>query len=388
MSDKISLVEQSTDHHQHPTLSRRWLLFIAICLTVFGLLGWFFLSTSTRLDGIKRYFRYNGLKDGYGDVTFQRQDVSRFALLDDRLLHAAFGTATVYREEGEQLAKVSDGVSTPAVVCRGSRALIWDIGGEDIVLLSQDGTTLLSLCAEACLYDADLAKNGSFCILTEGNGSRAVLDLYNKNGKLLFRRISKSNYLNTCAISPDSSYVAATTLGQEDISFSSTVQIFHTASEDAPTELSLGGQLIYDLTFLDKQTLCALGERSLMFFSVDGTLLGQYTTEQGHPIACSFDGDGFVTVVFDLFDTGSSYRLLTLGREGTILSSTDLAERPLSVSANGRYVAVLTEHNLQVYDDALRLHFQTSNAAWLNALVRSDGTVYCLGSDFAKLYIP
>lgn len=237
------------------------------------------------------------------------------------------------------------------------------------------------------LLGADLAKNGSFCVLTQGSGSRSNLDLYSRDGELLFRRISKSSYLNTCAISPDGRYVAAIALGQENVSFSSTAQIFYTASEDAPVQLPLGDQLIYRLTFLNKTTLCAAGEDTIFFFSVDGTLLGQYSTTQGRPVSFALGGDQFVAVCFERFDA-DGYFLVTLDEAGRELARVELTERPVSLSANGRYAAVLTEHRLLIYDDSLLLHSQTANTAWLSALVRSDGTAYCLGSDFAKLYIP
>lgn len=385
MSDKISLVEQSTDHHQHPTLPYRWLLFIGICLAVFALVGWFFLSTSTRLDGVKRYFRYRGVSDDYGAVSFAREDASAFALLDDELLHAAFRTATLSHTDGTSLT-LTEEISDPALVCRSGRALLWEPGGRELCVLSSGGV-LTALQTEQSVLSADLSKSGSLCVLTAGSGSRANLDLYNRDGRLLFRRISKSSYLSACAVSPNGQYVATIALGQEDVSFSSTAQIFYTASEDAPAQLPLGDELIYALTFLDKTTLCAAGEESLFFFSVDGTLLGQYRAAQGRPVAYSLDGDGFVAVCFDLLDA-EGYRLVTLDKSGRELASAGLAERPLSLSTNGRYTAVLTEHRLMIYDNYLLLHSQTANTNWLSALVRSDGTAYCLGSDFAKLYIP
>ena len=60
MSGKIRLVENATDTQTRPTMSHRWLIFLAIVLVVVVLFGLFLLSGSTALDGIKRFFRYSG----------------------------------------------------------------------------------------------------------------------------------------------------------------------------------------------------------------------------------------------------------------------------------------------------------------------------------------
>ena len=50
MSGKIRLVENATDTQTRPTMSHRWLIFLAIVLVVVVLLGLFLLSGSTALS--------------------------------------------------------------------------------------------------------------------------------------------------------------------------------------------------------------------------------------------------------------------------------------------------------------------------------------------------
>lgn len=388
MSDKIRLVENASDPHPHPAISRRWLIFLAIALGVILLLGWFLLSNSTQLDGVKRFFRYTGKASGYGSIKLEPLSNADYTLVKDHLVLGTQGSVTVFSDDGSVLGKLTNESVTPALRSQGSALLSYDIGGKHLAVLNSTGDTNYVLDTESRIYDADLSERGAVSLLTEGSDCRAVLKVYNHSGDLLFRRSSKTSYLNTCAISPDGSYVATTTLGQENLNFSCMAQIFETDSDSVYTELSLGNQIIYDLAFLDDSTLCAVGDGRMVFFHVNGEVVGEYAAATGKPLAYSFQGDGFVTVLFDSFESDNRYYLMLLDKTGKIISSVAMEEPPLSVSANGRYVAVLTESTLQIYNNELFLQNSTPNMGYLTACVRSDGTAFCISATKATLYIP
>ena len=61
----------------------------------------------------------------------------------------------------------------------------------------------------------------------------------------------------------------------------------------------------------------------------------------------------------------------------------------LSVTAAGRYVAVLYSDALTVYDQNLEVCAQLDDASAARvALMRADGSVVLAGADAASLYLP
>lgn len=388
MSGKIQLLKNVSEPHAPAAISRRWLIFLGVALGVILILGWFLLSTSTELDGLKRFFRYGGKTNDFTNLKLEQLTNADFTLVDDHLVLGTQGSVTIFSDSGDVLGKLTNESVTPALESTGSNLLSYDIGGKHIALLKSSGETVYSLDAEARIYDADLSARGGVSLLTEGTDCRALLDVYNGSGTLVFRRRSMTNYLNTCAISPDGTYVAATTLGQENLNFSTMAQIFETDSDSVYTELSLGSQVIYDLAFLDNSTLCAVADGRMIFFRVDGEVVGEYAAATGKPLAYSFQGDGFVSVLFDSFESDSRYYLILLDKTGSIIASLAMEEPPLNLSANGRYVAVLTESSLEIYNDGLILQNSTPNIGYTTACVRSDGTAFCISSTKATLYIP
>ena len=78
--------------------------------------------------------------------------------------------------------------------------------------------------------------------------------------------------MNRCAVSSDAKQLCAVALDGSDARFQSKAVLFETDLEEPVCEVLLGDQLILDLSFVDDDTLCAIGEQSVLFFSVSGEI--------------------------------------------------------------------------------------------------------------------
>ena len=374
MSDKAEIIQVPKKH------GRRWLIFALAVLLVAVLLALFFLDRSTELDGIKRFFRYLGA-DG---ASFPVEN-GVYAVMDDYLAAASGNAVSLYDDEGTVRARCEiSGRQELTLKSRGDFLLVYEIGGTELTLLDSNGQKRCT-AAVGSIYDADLAGNGSFAVLSAGDGCRAVLEVYSASGELRFRHSSATRNLCACAISPDGSYVSAVALGQEKLELSSSALLFATDSTEPVGELPLGAQLVYDLAFLEDDRLCAIGETSLAFFTAEGILLRKYPENEGDLCAYSF-GDGFLAAVYDLYDQeGCGMMLLdTDGKNAGFCRVT----APLSLNTCGSYTALLTADGLSIYDRSLRTCAETERGGFLAAYARSDGTAFCLDGSQATLFIP
>ncbi len=378
-----TITEAKPEETTEPKKSRRWLLFSAIALAIVLLLVWYLWSQTSSLDGLKRFVRYSGKH--YESFSVRAPDAGACAVAGDRLCTASQEGISIYQADGKLLAQVDTPWSDPTLKTSGGRLLCYEIGGYRLSVYDTSGKEVFSLRTDGRIYDAEIAEHGAVSVLTEGEGCRAVLETYSKSGDLLFRHESKSRYLNACALSPDADFAAACAIGQEDIRFASAALLFETDRTDAPTELSLDAQMIYDMAFLDDESVCAVGESSLQFFTADGKLLREYAAQTGSLSAYRF-ADGLIAAAYDLYAGGSA--LVLLDAQGKELSYLELDDAVLHLSLCGDYLSVLTERELLIYDRSAHLCGRTENAGWKSALARSDGTAFCLTGHSAALYIP
>lgn len=369
---------------------KRWLLFGAILLVVLALLVWFLLSKSTALDGVKRWFRYLGRDtEAFGSFTFESYGTTDYALCNDRLVVGTQSGLTVFSEGGTALGRVQKSLSSPAVQAAKNTVLGYDIGGTLFSILDDNGAVVQQQTTAGSIFDADIAGSGTAAVLYSGTDCRAVLEVYQSSGDILYRVRSKSHFFNACAVNSGGTYAAVAALGERDVTFDSSVRFYNTQREGIAAEVSLGERTVYDMTFLDSDTLFVLCDDSAFYLSTDGMLLAQYSFEGG--TICDFcaDGSDFVVLTLDSYQTDRRYRVVTLDRSGEELGSVNYETQPRNVSACASYVAVLTAEDLKVYDRDLKFHHGTDNAeGYTHALVRSDGTALLIGSGVVQLYIP
>ncbi|MBO2526596.1 MAG: hypothetical protein CW335_00220 [Clostridiales bacterium] len=364
-------------------VGHRWLLFAAIALVILLLLLWYLWAQTASLDGLKRFVRYSGKH--YENYSVSCTDTGACVIADDRLCTASQEGISVYSTDGRLLCREDKPYDSPALKTGNGCFLCYDIGGTQLILLGTDGETKFSLHTDGRIYDAEIAECGAVSVLTEGTDCRAVVQVYSESGAPLFRHDSKSRYLNTCALSPDADFLTVTALGQEDIRFASTAVLFETDRTDTPAELSLDAQIIYDMAFTDAESICAVGESSLQFFTPEGTLLREYQMQSGSLTAYRF-APGTVVASYERYQGGSA--LVVLDAQGKELAYLEINEAVLHLSTCGNYISVLTEQELRIYDRSLQLCGSTENQGWQAALARSDGTAMCLSDHSALLYIP
>ena len=87
--------------------------------------------------------------------------------------------------------------------------------------------------------------------------------------------------------------------------------------------------------------------------------------------------------------SGSAARLVTLDREGRVLASLDVQEEVESLSAAGRWIAVLYPDRVTLFDQELREKGSLENASGVQAaLVRGDGSAIIVAGGSATICQP
>ena len=89
------------------------------------------------------------------------------------------------------------------------------------------------------------------------------------------------------------------------------------------------------------------------------------------------------------YRSGSVGRLVSVDGDGELLGALDVREEVLSISASGRYLAVLYADRLEVYNQDLQTYATlrgTGDAR--DVLMRPDGSVLLLSTGSGSLFLP
>ena len=370
---------------------RPLLVLLAVAAVLAGIVTAAVLLDRSGFDGLRRSIIYaKAVKDENGCAQLYRYNSDQsghFASLDGSLVSVSMHQLTVLDEKNRTLYDESVKFQTPSLQSRGGRAVAYDVGGTEVYVLSDKGLVYKLDCAGEVL-NASLNQKGWLTVVCGESGCKAAVRVYDAEGEAVFAFRSSDRFVMTAALSADSRTLAAVTMGQENGVFASYVVFYRVNSDKEAGRCTLRGSVVYDLTAAGSG-FCAVTEEQLCFLSGDGVMTAAYDYGGDYLRRVSVSDDGYAAVLLGRYRTGTQHRIVTVNGEGKELAALEIDAEVASLSAAGRYVAVLTGEELVIYDKQLKPCAQLQEVSQAReVLMRSDGSAVLAGSMAASLYLP
>ncbi len=370
---------------------RPLLVLLAVAVVLAGIVTAAVLLDRSGFDGLRRSVIYaKAVKDENGCAQLYRYNSDQsghFASLDGSLVSVSMHQLTVLDEKNRTLYDESVKFQTPSLQSRGGRAVAYDVGGTEVYVLSDKGLVYKLDCAGEVL-NASLNQKGWLTVVCGESGCKAAVRVYDAEGEAVFAFRSSDRFVMTAALSADSRTLAAVTMGQENGVFASYVVFYRVNSDKEAGRCTLRGSVVYDLTAAGSG-FCAVTEEQLCFLSGDGVMTAAYDYGGDYLRRVSVSDDGYAAVLLGRYRTGTQHRIVTVNGEGKELAALEIDAEVASLSAAGRYVAVLTGEELVIYDKQLKPCAQLQEVSQAReVLMRSDGSAVLAGSMAASLYLP
>ena len=344
------------------------------------------------LDSVRRLFSYNNVtQDEQGKVelySFSNDRSNTFALLGDHLIVASTTGVSVY-SSGDVVDSTSVKLTNPAIAVGGQTAAVYDIGGQTLLLYSSGGLVRdMSGECSGSILSVSVNPSDYLALNAEKSGYKSAVTVYDASGEKVFAFNSSERYVIDAVVMRDCKRMAAVTLGESGGSFADTVNIYSLGSEKADSVNTLTGSLLLSLDSV-AGTLSCLTDEGLTLFSANGTLAGSYRYEYPYLRGSSMGGDSFAVLLLSRYRSGSTLKLVTVASDGTEMASLDSNHEILSLSAAGKYIAVLYSDSLVLYTAQLQEYARLDGTEYARSvLMRADGTAVLVGSSSAWLYIP
>ena len=367
------------------------ILALVVVLAVVVAAAWKDLSS---LDSVRRLFSYNKVtQDEQGKVelySFSNDRSNTFALLGDHLIVASTTGVSIYSSSGSSVVdSMSVKLTNPAIAVGGQTAAVYDIGGQTLLIYSSSGL-VRDMSGECSGNILSVSVNSSdyLALNAEMSGSKSAGPVYDASGEKTFAFNSSEHYVIDAVVMRDCKRMAAVTLGESDGTFADTVSIYSLGSDKADSVNTLTGSLLLSLDSV-AGTLSCLTDESLTLFSSDGTLSGSYRYEYPYLRGSSMGGDNYAALLLSRYRSGSTMKLVTVSSDGTEMASLDSSQEVLSMSAAGKYIAVLYSDSLVLYTPQLQEYARLDATEYARSVImREDGTAVLIGSSSAWLYIP
>ena len=346
------------------------------------------------LDSVKRWFHYRSLtiSDNGQAASFAYDgDLScTFAVLDGDLLVCSGNAISLYSGSGARYINQSVNMENPVVSSNGSLAVVYDAGGSSLYVLGQRAL-VWSQDGFDCILSARLNRNGQLTVVTQASGYRGMVTVYDAAYNPVMSVNLTSAFVMDAALSDDGRTLATLTAGQADGAFTTGLELYTMsyASGDyqADVSCSLGGGVALDVRHT-ASAVWMVSDRGLSVTDHEGkTLRADFSDKYLRRYTLS--GDGFAAALVGKYRAGSQAELWVMDGQGQ-RQVLELNEQVMSISAAGRYLAVLTGDRLDIYDtDQMELYSSLKGTQGARTvLLTQDGSAILVSADSAGFYIP
>ena len=268
------------------------------------------------------------------------------------------GLRTVYAPLGSGLA-VSSGDAYSYVSGLGSSAYSIQLGytnaalcvSDKYVLVYDRGNTGFCVASSYAEYlrgdagspilSASMNRDGAFALVTDENGYRSAVSVYNTRQKLLCQWLTSQYYTLMASVSPDSRSFAALTLSQTDLTLSTQVRYFRIGDEEPAWTAELGTRQVYSMTHDKSGGLVILWDGGLFRYDEKGNQTASLTFASPlQRFAASEEGD--LLLAFSSADRSAQYvELWVVGDQGELLCKKSFSGVLRAAACSGGTAALL-----------------------------------------------
>lgn len=375
--------KRKAKHH-----SGRLVLLLAVFLIVVLL---FVFSDSLRGATLQRlvYLIGSGVSGTAetADISFEPSDSNQFHLLKSGLAVLSNDSLTVFTMSGEVKNNTKLTYRTPTLSGTDSFLLAYDRGAADF-LISNGSSVLSQEQAPAPIINANINKNGAFSLITDGPDCKTLLSIYNPSMEVVYKLYATEQYILDAAVSNNNKDMAVLALSVSGGDFVGNISFYH-LDEDAPYfTYPLSSCIPLSVQYDKENQIRVLCEDRVLLFKKDGTVLTELSFAQNELLSYTFDSPRAIGLLLDNYSVGGHSSLTYLPRNETVPLRISFSEETLSVSASGNYIAVRCPTKIVVYNRKLELdRTYTIPSGIKECIMREDGTVLAIGSNFASLLI-
>lgn len=226
---------------------------------------------------------------------------------------------------------------------------------------------------------------------TELPGYKGGVTAYNSQGTEVFSLTASDRFVIDARVTDDDNTLAVVTLGQENSVFVSNMVLYslETAGNvDPAADYDVTDGLVAAVGEQDGQ-LVTVSDTCLTYASPAGEVRATYSYAGSYLREYDLHGDGFTALLLNRYKSGGVGRLVTVDTDGQEIAALDVNEEILSISAAGRYLAVLYMDSVVIYTEELEIYAQLEGTDYARSvLMRQDGSALLLAAESAHLFLP
>ena len=182
-----------------------------------------------------------------------------FAVNQGRVAYASDTSFISLNSSGKEISNVQLRYSKPVMKATENRFLTYGLGDTGYQILDYE-KQLYSGTANSAIYTGDIASNGHYILVTEGNGFLSELCAYNKDNNRIYKYSFSEYYINSVAINSDGSGCVACGITSDNGGMRTGVYVLDFGKEEPVGKYVIDDDAIIDSSFISNRRIALIGD--------------------------------------------------------------------------------------------------------------------------------
>ncbi len=305
------------------------------------------VTFSTITDNIRTFIAGIGSGDGY-PYSMNGIEISDAGITNSDLILVYDDTVKVLDSTAKELSNLPHNYDHPVMSSNSGRALIFDEGGKKFKVQSKTRVLYEKELSYMILTGA-MGKDGTVAIGSRAPDAQSMLTVYNAKEKEIFVwKCAKENIIS-CDVSDNGKQFAVSVLGVDNGSVYSKVYLFNKKASEPTASFQYNDSAVTSVQFLSNETLFVFGNNICEVIN-DGKVSKKIDVSVNTPYKLHISDNNTAVIVLSKYSSTTQKIIKVYDKSGAELFTKEIDGMVKSVATDGKYVAVLTDENVQIYN--------------------------------------
>ena len=318
------------------------LLLVIIAAAQFG--G---VTFSTIGDSIRTSLAGIGSGEGY-PYSINGVEISDAGMTNADLVLVHDDTVKVLDSTAKELSNLTHKYDHPVMSSNSGRILLYDEGGTTFRVQSKT-RVLYEKELDHIIFTGAMGKDGSVALATSASGAESMLTVYDDKEDEVFVWKCAKEHIVSCDVSDNGKLFAVSVMGVDNGSVYSKVYIFNKRKTEFQASFEYEDSAISSVQFLSNETLFVLGNNVCEIIKGD-EVKEQIDVSVNTPSRLHISDNNTAVLVLSKYSSTTKKIIKVYNKSGAELFTQEIDGLVKSVSTDGKYVAVLTDDNVQIYN--------------------------------------
>lgn len=306
------------------------------------------VTFSTIGDQIRTMVAGFGSGDGY-PYRMNGIEITDAGVTNSDLMLVYDDTVKVLDSTAKELSNLNHDYDHPVLRSNSGRALIYDEGDKSFRVQSKT-KVLYEKELQYMILTGSMGKDGTVAIGSRANDAQSMLTVYNTKAEEIFVwKCAKENIIS-CDVSDNGKYFAVSVLGVNNGSVYSRVHVFNKNDNTPKATFEYADSAISSVQFLSNETLFVFGNNVCEVIKGD-KVKEKIDVSVNTPYKLYISDNNTAILVLSKYASTTQKIIKVYNKSGSELFTQEINGLVKSVSTDGKYTGVLTDEQVQIYNN-------------------------------------